>query len=153
MHPNQAFTQDLGLKNYVVLLNLSLGIFSGYEYAQEKNCWVMCTLTLTNVLSRWPPQSTHPGRVTEPWFEFSESYSIDWMERIQVRVGGGEALVVHPSPVVAIPEPERKGTGHFHPSSEHLCALEIRRLLESTCHRCACRHHCMRTPGPFQSSA
>ena len=78
---------------------------------------------------------------------------LDWMERIQVRVGGGEALVVHPSPVVAIPEPERKGTGHFHPSSEHLCALEIRRLLESACHRCACRHHCMRTPGPFQSSA
>ena len=40
---------------------------------------------------------------------------LDWMERIQVRVGGGEALVVHPSPVLAIPEPERKGTGLFHP--------------------------------------
>ena len=33
---------------------------------------------------------------------------LDWMERIQVRVGGGKALVVHPSPSVAIPEPERK---------------------------------------------
>lgn len=41
--------------------------------------------------------------------------ALDWIERIQVRVGEGEALVVHPSPVVAIPEPERKGTGLFHP--------------------------------------